>query len=163
MRLHTLGLLLLMATTSACRSDCSPGAEPRLTLGTGEDAYEPLDPDDPTYELIHGPQGGWHLLIAIDAAGLNATDIVVVDYEGRIDDEVIARNEANWQTFTCNVDTRTLQSWNTFLIFDTESNCPLDEAAVTVTASTVSAGGEPVSGTVTATIDDPLHDEICGE
>ena len=71
-------LLLAVAAAPACRNDCSPNAEPRLTLGTGEDGYYALDPVDPTYELIHGIQGGWHLPIAIDAAGLNATDIVVV-------------------------------------------------------------------------------------
>jgi hypothetical protein len=101
--------------------------------------------------------------MALDAAGLNATDIVVVDYVGSIGGEVVARNDGNWQTFACNPDTETLQAWNTFLIFDLDSNCPLDGAEIEITASTTSAKGDPVSGSVVATIDDPLHDETCGE
>ena len=155
-------LLLAVAAAPACRNDCSPNAEPRLTLGTGEDGYYALDPVDPTYELIHGLQGGWHLPIAIDAAGLNATDIVVVSYQGRIDGEVVARNDENWNTFTCNTETKTLQAWNTYLIFDAESNCPLDGAEIEVSASTLDAKGNPISASVVATVDDPLHDETCG-
>lgn len=41
-----------------------PDAGAVLEIGTGEQGFEPLG-DPPEVELVHGPQGGWHLTMAM--------------------------------------------------------------------------------------------------
>jgi len=59
-------LVLLAALGNACVA-----AEPALELGTGEIAFEPLEDGDSIY-VIHGPQGGYHLLASLRLAGVEA-------------------------------------------------------------------------------------------
>ena len=47
--------------------------EPRLEVGTGERSFIPLEDGD-DLEIVHGPQGGWHLLAAAWAE--NMRDVV---------------------------------------------------------------------------------------
>jgi hypothetical protein len=51
----------------AARVDCE-AADPTAVIGTGEYAWEPLEPGD-EITMVHGPQGGWHILgsVRIDA------------------------------------------------------------------------------------------------
>ncbi|MFK7927148.1 MAG: hypothetical protein AB8H79_03095 [Myxococcota bacterium] len=155
-------LVLLIAMMHGCGGDCARSAQPRLTVGAGEIAFEPLSETDPSYELIHGPQGGWHLLIGLDAAGLDARGVVVAEMQATIDGEVVARNEGAWLTFRCSEDTQTLQAWNSFLIFDPDrfdSPCSLHDKEVEVTVTVPDSKGDPLTETVTARIDDPRHNE----
>ena len=154
--------LALMLGGTACRTDCSPNAPGRVDIGTGETGFIPLDPTDPTFELVHGPQGGWHVLIGLDAAGLNATDIVVAQIVGSFGDDVVAKNESAWLGFVCNSETETLQVSNTFLIFDDkrfDSPCPLHDQMLTVEVTLPDSDGNDIVGTTTARVDDPRHDE----
>jgi hypothetical protein len=56
--------------------DAGPVAAPELQLGTGKDSFEPLA-EGQTVELIHGPQGGWHIWGSLRARGL-ASPLTVV-------------------------------------------------------------------------------------
>ena len=60
-------LLLLIA--------CSP-VEPSLTLGTGLTAFQPLEDGDEV-ALIYGPQGGWHVDVALRTTGIDADGLVL--------------------------------------------------------------------------------------
>jgi hypothetical protein len=57
------------STTDAGRDASGPDAHGPdagavLEIGTGEEGFEPLG-DPPEVELVHGPQGGWHLTMAM--------------------------------------------------------------------------------------------------
>lgn len=51
--------------------------EPRIEVGTGASAFEDLSPGDPVV-MVHGPQGGWHLLGSVRA--WNMTDVVQIHF-----------------------------------------------------------------------------------
>lgn len=148
-------LLALLPLASACRSDCSPAARPRLDIGTGEREYVPLDPEAPSWDLVHGPQGGWHVVLGFDAAGLDATQVVTGELVGRIDGEVVARQDRAWLTFQCDPEDQSLQTSNVFLIFGVEDHCGLDGKTLDVEATVPAADGEPVTGTASGEILDP--------
>lgn len=50
--------------TDAGRADRPPVVDPTLELGTGQSSWEDL-PEGAPVELIHGPQGGYHLFARI--------------------------------------------------------------------------------------------------
>jgi hypothetical protein len=58
-------------------NDGGPVATPVLEVGTGKDNFVTLRETD-TIEIIHGPQGGWHLWGALRTKGL--TPPLTVDY-----------------------------------------------------------------------------------
>lgn len=61
------------------------GGSPRLEVGTGESTFVALNDGDPV-ELVHGPQGGYHVLVAVRATSLAAT----VGYAYEVRDEADA-------------------------------------------------------------------------
>ena len=71
-------MLFLLASCPAPSPD-TEGA-PWMELGTGLTAYEELDDGD-TIELVAGPQGGWHVDVAIELGGFEP-DGVAVQYRG---------------------------------------------------------------------------------
>ncbi|MFT7520468.1 MAG: hypothetical protein ACI9MC_002617 [Kiritimatiellia bacterium] len=139
---------------AGCYDDCHPKAKAGLTLGTGDQSYRALDPADPTYSLVHGPQGGWHVVIGMEAAGLDATQIATADLVGTIGGAELARNDDAWLTFQCDADARTLRAWNTFLIYDVESAAELDGVQTTIQATVTDSRGVIVTDTIIATIVD---------
>lgn len=63
-------LLVLACLAAACSDDPAPAPTPNtydasaaipLELGTGRMAYEVVPPFGATAELVHGPQGGYHI------------------------------------------------------------------------------------------------------
>ena len=48
------------SASDAARVECET-AQPTAVIGTGEYAWEPLEPGD-EITMVHGPQGGWHIL-----------------------------------------------------------------------------------------------------
>ncbi len=64
-------------------SDTGAITGPRVDVGTGLEAFEPLSHGDPL-EMVHGAQGGWHLLVSARAWELSPplTIEVLVDYAG---------------------------------------------------------------------------------
>ena len=55
------------SASDAARAECETAA-PTAVVGTGEYAWEPLEPGN-EITMVHGPQGGWHILgsVRIDA------------------------------------------------------------------------------------------------
>lgn len=48
---------------------CTP-IEPHVELGTGTSSFVPLEPEAPL-DLVYGPQGGWHVDVAIRCDGVD--------------------------------------------------------------------------------------------
>ena len=88
--------LLLMAALFA--SSCNASSPPsdaaidvdettRLEIGTGFTAYETLPEDAPTLEIVHGPQGGYHVYLSMRVTGLVPASLlwrVVRQDDGRV-------------------------------------------------------------------------------
>ncbi len=53
---------------------CEP---PALQVGTGDDTFSPLSDGDPVM-MVHGPQGGWHMLGSVRVH--HTTDIVRIHF-----------------------------------------------------------------------------------
>lgn len=85
-------ILLLLA----CGDPCSPGANPTLEIGLGRDAYSPVADGD-TAPVVQGPQGGFHIDLAIETTRLNENDPGSATVTGRIDDELVAAGQPWFQ------------------------------------------------------------------
>src|SRR5687767_12105342 len=116
---------------------CLPGPDPTLEIGTGVQAFEPMPSE---VELVHGPQGGYHVVVSFDAAYLDSSGVIAATVEGTIEDEVVAVSEP-FLELRCNPDTGTLQAWNILLIYPL-TPAELDNQPTTISASlTDEAGG----------------------
>ena len=67
----------LACTITACaalpvENDAAIDADQRasLEIGTGLEAYEALPNEAPTLEIVHGPQGGYHVYLSMRVTGL---------------------------------------------------------------------------------------------
>lgn len=60
-------LILCAVALGGCPpEDACTEQAPSVVLGTAEPVFEPLEEGDPV-RLVHGPQGGWHVLFAARA------------------------------------------------------------------------------------------------
>jgi hypothetical protein len=156
-------LVVLTLAGSAC-DPCGPGAAPSLTIGVGETDFAPLDAADPSWPLVYGPQGGWHIPVAIQATGLDASQIVTVDMSGTIDGVRLARVDGAWNQLRCDPDAGALEAWNLILEFtEVDTSCPLDDERVHVEVAVEDVRGERITAETEGRIDDPIHDEVCAE
>ena len=115
-RSRSLLLLAVLPFLGGCPpEDCLPGEDPTLRLGTGERGFEPLG-DPPVFEIVHGPQGGWHAVIALEAARIDASELLLGSFRATIDEEEVGHSQP-WIRMRCNHETGTLQSWDGLLIF----------------------------------------------
>jgi len=138
--------------TGAVEADgCAVGGTPSLSIGTGETAFSPLGD---TLELVHGPQGGYHILIGFEATHLETSAFAIGLVEGTIGGAVVART-APYLDFRCNPETGTQQSWGTLLIYPLLPE-ELDNQETHLTATVTDAAGVEVSAERTTVIDDPL-------
>ena len=140
--------------TASGDSPCEPGDSPTLTIGTGEYSYEEMA-SGTELELIHGPQGGYHVILAVEATYLDASSLWTAQLVGSLDG---AESAHTWPYIDarCNEARGTLQGWNLFLIFD-EGIAPEDihdrDAEVDVTVT--DAAGTSVSASTSVHIWDP--------
>lgn len=51
---------------------------PRVELGTGEVSFAPLAETGATLELVHGPQGGYHVLVSVRVWDLDLDRVSLV-------------------------------------------------------------------------------------
>lgn len=51
-------------------------AEPYVELGTGLGSFEVLPDEGAELELVHGPQGGWHVHLSMRMRGITPTSVV---------------------------------------------------------------------------------------
>ena len=112
------------ATDSAAGSEdtgppgdpCLPGADPWLLVGEGETGFSYFDPGDPV-ELVHGPQGGYHVTMAIRAGYLDNSAPWIVRLDAYIGDDLVAQSVPYANAF-CNPSASALDAWNLLLIFN---------------------------------------------
>lgn len=133
---------------------CRAGPEPTLEIGQGETLYEPLPDGVPEVTLVHGPQGGYHVLLALRARYLEPDQRVLAHLVGTVEGARLAESQP-YLAFRCNGQTDALEAWNLYLIFDARPE-DLDGRVVTVDASLTDALGTTVSATRDLLIDDPL-------
>ena len=153
-------LLLLLACTSGDDSastkdpsGCEAGSNPVLTLGKGELSYAPMDAGDGTVELVHGPQGGFHTVIALEAVAADAASEWTVQIRGYLAD-VERATTTPYVTMQCNNQTGTLQAWGFLLIWDAQPE-ELDGQRVHMEADGQDAAGTALSAAVDVVIEDP--------
>lgn len=148
-----LALPWLLACTepvddTAMTDPCAPGETPGLTIGKGELAFESLE-GDPETELIHGPQGGYHVNLAFEAIHLDPSAQWTFEMTGRFDGEPWAEN-SRYVTMRCNPSVPALQAWGVFLIAEDEfepedlhgRHSTVEVSATDGTGATVSAETE---------------------
>jgi hypothetical protein len=117
-RSASLAAVVFAAILPACNpTTCERAAEvdPMLALGTGEDDFAPLEDGDEA-PLSHGAQGGRHVWIALQGAGVNPglrtllgddTDAPIIDltFTGVEDGLVRGAYQGNWTALQGDADT----------------------------------------------------------
>jgi hypothetical protein len=151
-RCLVLGAVALAA--GGCPSPCTAGADPTLAIGTGETSYVPLDPVAPTFDIVHGPQGGYHVLVGLEATQMDTSDLLAADLKGTIDGVLMGETQP-WVQMRCNGRTETQQSWNNRLIWDAQPE-DLDGRTAHIEATVTDPRGTSVSAAVDALLYDPL-------
>lgn len=152
-KLLPLGLLLACADEPPPGDPCLPGEAPTLRLGTGELAYEALPEQGASLEIIHGPQGGVHVLIGLAAAYADASDLWTAHLTGRID-RAVAAEAFPYLEARCNGAAGELQTWGTLLVWELSPEA-LDGATAEIDATVTDAAGTTLSASITATLFDP--------
>lgn len=84
-RASILVVALVLASCSPARIDDAglavdgaidaPSA-PSLELGTGLEAFVPIPDEGAELELVHGPQGGWHVHLSLRTRGFAPTGLI---------------------------------------------------------------------------------------
>ena len=120
-----LTLLASLACVSATGEDsdgdsdpCMPGGSPSVELGFGELAFEVLDEDAPV-ELVYGPQGGYHVTMAIQGRYFDSEDFWEVQLSGWIDG-VLVGYTAPYGAPRCNTAVGVLEATGLLLVWDAE-------------------------------------------
>ena len=157
-----IALLLLLACSKpappadsglAPADPCEPGPDPELVIGVGEAGYEPLIEGDPV-ELVHGPQGGYHVVLALAARSLDASDKWTLLMSGTVDGELWGQT-APYADPRCNAEEGRQEAWNLLLIWD-EGITPeeLDGRYAEIEVQVTDAAGTVITATSALTIDD---------
>jgi hypothetical protein len=58
--------------------DAAAAPAPRVELGTGEVSFVPIAESGATLELVHGPQGGYHVLVSVRVWDLDLDRVSLV-------------------------------------------------------------------------------------
>lgn len=78
----------------ACEPPC-PESPPNAELGTGQDAFEPIE-EGAMLQMFRGPQGGTHVFGSLQTSGLDGgsgplvDDIPLVSFSLAVDDATVA-------------------------------------------------------------------------
>ena len=150
--LFIVTLVLVVAgceTTVEQSVGCLPGeGEPELLVGKGLHEYQDIDEGGRTSELIHGPQGGFHIDLALQARHLDASDAWSAILVGYLDD-VATATARPYLWATCEVEADALQTWGVRLIWNARPE-DLDDQLVDVDVEVIDAAGT----TLQARVDD---------
>lgn len=144
-----MGIALAACDKAPEPGGCQLGAEPTLEIGLGIGEYAPV-PDGGELPLVHGPQGGYHLEIGLQATHIDASTLVTGHLEGTIDGRRYAEIDP-WLDFRCGDDA--LSSWGTRLIYDAEPEF-LDGKTTTVAAEVTDLEGTTIRTEATFVIRD---------
>lgn len=122
-----------------------------LTIGVGEYAYEAVE-DGATVELIHGPQGGYHIVLALRGRWFDLSSESTAVLEGTIGGEAraVSYPYVNWR---CGGDA--VEAPGLLLIYDAVPE-DLDEQDTHVTATVTDPQGNSATAELDLHIADPL-------
>lgn len=134
---------------------CLGGGEPSLEIGQGDTAFARCEAD-PTLELVHGPQGGVHVVVALHAVNIDASEELEGVLRGYVDGVQLGASFP-YLNMRCNGAEGGLQSWNILLIWDAEPE-QLHLQTIHIEAEITDASGTLVSASKDAIIHDPLLD-----
>lgn len=145
---------MLLATLLACTGDsaCPTSDTPTVTIGTGFNAFESHTDGDPV-ELIHGPQGGVHVTLALEATGFDTRDELTATFTGRVGGEQLAESTP-FVFLRCNNATSTQQVWDLRVVYDADP-ATIDDQLSEVTVVLSDDDGSEATATTTLVIDDP--------
>lgn len=133
---------------------CAPGSSPEAILGQGEFAFLPVDDGENRIELVHGPQGGFHITLALEARYLDASTPWLLDLVGSIDG--VERGATRpYVEMRCNPAEAVLQGWGALLIWDAQPE-DLHEQVADVEATITDSTGTVISAVESYTIFDPV-------
>jgi hypothetical protein len=130
---------------------CAPGGTASLQIGEGDLSYQCLGDGD-TIELIHGPQGGVHTLIALQARNIDGSAELEGELRGYLDG-VQRGGSYPYLNFRCR-DGEGLEVWNLFLFWDAPPE-ELHMQNVHIEVEFTDAAGEVMSASKEAIIYDP--------
>jgi hypothetical protein len=85
------------ADSGVSGAGCSSG-EASVELGTGEDAFEPLQDGDPV-SVINGPQGGQHILGSVRTSNMTSVATVRLSIQRAEDDSYVSDQTYRLQFF----------------------------------------------------------------
>ena len=153
----TSTLLFALACTSgedsASADPCTSGPSPEIEVGKGELSYSPMDEGGETIELIHGPQGGYHITIATRTRYMAAEGFLAGHLIGTIDGEVVGETWP-YVDLRCNEAQGSQDGVGLLLVFAREPE-ELADQWVTVDLELTDMDGTEVSGTADVVIFDP--------
>ena len=138
---------------------CKSGGEPFLEIGQGDTLFATLEPEGTVMDLVYGPQGGYHLTMALRGGYFDATSFMGVTLIGSIEGENQAETN-HWLNMECGSDKAYLEATNTLLIFnDGLTPEALQGKEVEVEATLVDYRGVRVKDTVNVLISEVLIDD----
>jgi len=138
-RLASTALICVLISTAGCPPPSDPDAgfigdagPPELSLGTGESTFVPLMNGDEV-ELIHGPQGGWHVVVSARMSGVDPDGAVLV-IEVLSGEEILARVSIALLARRLDRDGPSYFKLNNLLIFDVAGPDEIADREVTLRA-----------------------------
>ena len=142
------------ADTSGDTADpCLSGSTPEATLGQGEFSFLPVDGGDNVIELVHGPQGGFHITLALEASFLDASTPWLLELAGSLNG--VERGFTRpYVEMRCNLSEAVLQGWGALLIWDAQPE-ELHTQVVDVEATITDSAGRVITAAESYTIFDP--------
>lgn len=132
---------------------CLPGPAPTLEIGKGELAHVPVNEGGLQSELVHGPQGGYHVNVSLEATHLDASEPWDTELVGTIEGDVVGQSFP-YANMRCNQSVPALQTWGLLLIWDAQPEDLHGKHAV-VDVRVIDAAGVEVTATTEIEIWDP--------
>lgn len=151
-------------TPDAGGSDASPAGDagpvtPRIEIGTGTEAFEALGAGS-TVELVHGPQGGYHVPIAFRLWGIDPMGLLIQahGYDAITGDEITIPAERVLTARRVSPEGDHLLRLGDRLVFTTTDPTTIYDAATStgtelrISATFTPATGDPVMAETTTTV-----------
>jgi hypothetical protein len=132
---------------------CEPSETPTLELGAGESAYASFEPGA-TLELVHGPQGGVHTFMALEARGIAADVELEGTLRGYLGEQQVGASYP-FLNFRCRAGSG-WQVWGLLLIWDAAPE-DLHLQPVRIDVEVTDAAGVVVTASKEAVLHDPLQ------
>ncbi len=135
----------------------APGTDPHVVLGTGGSAFVDIPPSGATLELVHGPQGGWHLEVSARLYGLTI-DGLLLGYRTERDGTVVSMpTEYTLERFRVVPEGDHYLRAGDRVIFDIADGSEVVGATVDVIVTATPTDGDPVTDRRTVTVVDEIE------